>query len=480
MKQVCNPILPSWDYIPDGEPHVFGDRVYLFGSHDRFGGSKFCMNDYVCWSAPINDLSNWRKEGTIYTRTQDPDNPQGKYELWAPDVAQGPDGRYYLYYCLADRDKIGVAVCDTPAGKYEFLGHVQDKTGACLGTRSGDTIPFDPAVLVDGGRVFLYSGNGPLNVKADKKRRKASCVMELEPDMRTLKTEPKPLIPTLHTSSGTDFAGHEFFEASSIRKFEGKYYFIYSSVQCHYLCWAVSDRPDGGFTYGGTLVSNGGVAENAKIDTGFNAAANPQVKYYMGNNHGSVEKIEDRYYVFYHRQTNRRMTCRQACAEPVRFENGKFYHTEKTSRGLNGGPLSGKGTYEAGIACHLWSKKGALFSAHPMVQNKKHPAITQLGEDREEKPFQYVQNLRDGACAGYRSFRFEEAKGISVQIRGKCKGELVVYDEEKGNTVAVIPVQPSKDWTDFSSSLKIANGIHPLYFVFRGKGSLDLASFTLR
>ena len=31
MKQVYNPYLPLWEYVPDGEPHVFGDRVYLYG-----------------------------------------------------------------------------------------------------------------------------------------------------------------------------------------------------------------------------------------------------------------------------------------------------------------------------------------------------------------------------------------------------------------------------------------------------------------
>lgn len=53
---VTNPYLPSWEYVPDGEPHVFGDRLYIFGSHDRFGGKAYCENDYVLWSAPTNDL----------------------------------------------------------------------------------------------------------------------------------------------------------------------------------------------------------------------------------------------------------------------------------------------------------------------------------------------------------------------------------------------------------------------------------------
>ncbi len=66
--QAFNPYLPSWEYIPDAEPHVFGDRLYVYGSHDRFDGPLFCMNDYVCWSAPIDDLSQWRFEGTIYKK----------------------------------------------------------------------------------------------------------------------------------------------------------------------------------------------------------------------------------------------------------------------------------------------------------------------------------------------------------------------------------------------------------------------------
>jgi arabinoxylan arabinofuranohydrolase len=56
-KQGFNPYLPSWEYIPDGEPYVFNERVYVYGSHDRFNGHVFCLNDYVCWSAPVTDLA---------------------------------------------------------------------------------------------------------------------------------------------------------------------------------------------------------------------------------------------------------------------------------------------------------------------------------------------------------------------------------------------------------------------------------------
>ena len=65
MKTQChNPYLPLCEHIPDGEPHVFGDRLYIFGSHDMENGNEFCELDYVSWSAPVCDLSDWRYEGS--------------------------------------------------------------------------------------------------------------------------------------------------------------------------------------------------------------------------------------------------------------------------------------------------------------------------------------------------------------------------------------------------------------------------------
>ena len=119
-KQVFNPYLPSYEYVPDGEPHVFGDRVYIYGSHDCFNSNEFCANDYVCWSAPVDDLSDWRYEGVIWKKTDDPGKPPFFLPtMYAPDVVQGKDGRYYLYYFKGNERRIGVAVCDTPAGVYK-------------------------------------------------------------------------------------------------------------------------------------------------------------------------------------------------------------------------------------------------------------------------------------------------------------------------------------------------------------------------
>ena len=115
-KQVFNPYLPEWEYVPDGEPKIFDDRVYIFGSHDIAGGQNYCSEDYVCWSAPINDLTSWSFEGTIYRKEDDPGyrNESG-VRLYAPDVCKGKDGKFYLYYFSNKLDRISVAVCEFPA-----------------------------------------------------------------------------------------------------------------------------------------------------------------------------------------------------------------------------------------------------------------------------------------------------------------------------------------------------------------------------
>ena len=45
MKQTRNPYLPGWEYIPDGEPKLFGNRVYVYGSHDEAEGERSCTGD---------------------------------------------------------------------------------------------------------------------------------------------------------------------------------------------------------------------------------------------------------------------------------------------------------------------------------------------------------------------------------------------------------------------------------------------------
>lgn len=466
-NQVYNPYLPSYEYIPDGEPRVFNNRLYIYGSHDRFNGDVYCQNDYVCWSAPEDDLSDWRYEGVIFKKIQDPRNRDGSHALWAPDVCQGLDGKYYLYYCLDFLKEIGVAVCDEPAGQYEFLGFVKWPDGRILGT-DNDTRQFDPGIFIDDDeRIYLFSGNSPRYAdmpNLDKNSQK----MELERDMLTIKSAPIVNLPIITAAPGTEYAEHPFFEASSVRKINGKYYFIYSSTWMHELCWAVSDTPLGDYRFGGVLVSNSDIGANG----------NTEALNYRGNTHGSVAFVNGKWYVFYHRQTNRHFFSRQACAEEIRFDGERFYQAEITSCGLNGGPLSEKGTYEARIACHLYSKNGTTESLAEQ-QNDDHPAFTQEGSDREDNPNQYINNMRDGATAGYRYFMFDNSDKISVLIRGTASGKFVVKDERFGQVVAEIPVSPSKEWTSFESKLTIGAGKKPLYFTYEGEGNADFMSFTI-
>lgn len=224
-RQTVNPYLPSYEYIPDGEPHVFGDRVYVYGSHDRFNGPYFCLNDYVCWSAPVDNLKDWRFEGVIYKRTQDPMNRKGLHNLYAPDVARGLDGRYYLYYAFDFLGIMSVAVSNTPAGEFQFYGYVHFQDGRIWGKINKDAFAFDPGVLVDDdGRVYLYSGFAPKNPLPPvvtgfrKHAMEGGYVIELEADMLTIKEGPKLIFNKTGKTAGTGFENHEFFEANSIRK----------------------------------------------------------------------------------------------------------------------------------------------------------------------------------------------------------------------------------------------------------------------
>ena len=271
---------------------------------------------------------------------------------------------------------------------------------------------------------------------------------------------------------------HAFFEASSIRKVDGKYCFVYSSQHNHDLCYAMSDRPDGDFQYGGVLVDLGDLYLDGNEDE--NHARN-----YLGNTHGGLLNIGDDWYIFYHRQTNRSSYARQACAEKLeRTPDGGFRQAELTSCGLNGGPLNGKGRYEARIACNLWAKDhetGRVDGISPKKRLEAHPYFTQTGKDREENGDQYIANMRDGATAGFKYFDFRNNNGISVTISGTASGEMLVsVDENFREVVAGIPVNVDGKQVTLSARSSISDGVKPLYFMFRGKGAVDFIAFELK
>lgn len=468
-KQRVNPYLPSWEYIPDGEPYVFDGRVYVYGSHDRFNGYVYCLNDYVCWSAPVDDLSDWRYEGVIYKKTDDPFNQDGSMCLYAPDVTVGPDGRYYLFYVLDKVSVVSVAVCDTPAGKYEFYGYVHYPDGTRLGERENDQPQFDPGVLTEGEKTYMYTG---FCGRGDKSR-KGPMVTVLGPDMLTIIEEPVFIAPSEPYSKGSSFEGHEFFEASSIRKRGDTYYFIYSSVAMHELCYATSKYPNKGFEYGGVIVSNC----DLHIDT-YKPAEKPM--FYGGNNHGSIVEINGEWYIFYHRHTNGTNFSRQGCLEKIRFnEDGSIPQVEMTSCGSVDEPLTGRGEYPAYLACNLFCKEESIYTDFTgSWMNNQFPKITQDGKDGDEE-IGYIANMKDSATAGFKYFDCKGVRNVKIKTRGYCRGEFEVKTSWNGPVLGKIPVVFSNIWKEYSADITIPDGIQALYFTYRGMGSASLASFTL-
>lgn len=480
-KPAFNPYLPSYEYIPDGEPRVFDGRLYVYGSHDRFNGPDFCVNDYVCWSAPLEDLGDWRCEGTIYQASQDPRNVKGDLHMCAPDCVQGPDGRYYLYYEFHRLTVTSVAVCDTPAGKYKFYGYVRKPDGTAYGEKKGEVNLFDPGVLVDdSGQIYMYTGFSPKGrflrtvmglrgLKID-----GSYFMELEQDMLTIRRGPVRVLPGPVAAAGTGFEGHSFFETSSIRKIGNTYYLVYSSELSHELCYATSKYPDKDFAYGGTLISIG--------DVGYKGNAVPH--NYTGNTHGGMVEINGQWYIFYHRQTNKQKCARQGCAEKIAIlPDGSIPQVELTSCGLNDGPLAGIGVYEARIACTLTGPGGTFpyLKSHEKDKGNIHPYFTQSGEDREERGDQYIANMRNGAEAGFRYFDLNNPSRISVTIRSTGTGRIEVRTEMVGDPIAEIPVPQASAWKTASGVIKTSQkGVCALYIRYCGVGSVDFKNFTIQ
>lgn len=504
--QVCNPFLPLWEYVPDGEPHVFGDRLYLFGSHDVEGGERYCAaGNYVGWSAPLDDLGNWRYEGILYEAKQDPRVHGDFADLYAPDVVQGNDGRYYLYYAISGgvgtagddhNTPLGVAVCDTPAGKYEYLGFVHNPDGSPY----LKYLPGDPAVINDDGVIRLYHGwalsmvasgahSGENRQQPDFRampkeqlrqfllgaeqmlfhRTREQLLADPEDvmganhvvlgdDMLTVVGETSRIVPSQFMATGTGFEGHGFYEASSIRKINGTYYFIYSDENSNMLSYATSPYPDRDFVYRGILQSNG--------DVGLNGRKGEDRVNMTANNHGSLECVNGQWYIFYHRHTHNSTYSRQACAEPVTIApDGSIAQAECTSCGLNGGPLQAEGVYPAPIACSITN--GRMPHATNRIVNADIPYITHSGQGKQAE--RYITNIKAGTRIVYKYFAFEGAVQLTLTLRGNGGSFIILTDEKKQGAVSV----SSADWQKVSLPIQ-AEGVCALELQYCGDGTADL------
>lgn len=470
MKQVYNPYLPNYEYVPDGEPRVFNDRLYVYGSHDRFNGTTYCMEPYTVWSCPIDDLSDWTCHGIIYDGKEDTLNETKERLMFAPDCIE-KDGIYYLFYGLDNSKTISVATSNTPEGPFTFYGNVHHPDGIIWGIKEGDRQQFDPGIFIDDDKkIYLYSGFSSTPEVVERIKKKipedalkkfnmtcdGSWVCQLEEDMLTLKGNYKMIVPGVENSCGTGFEGHEFFEASSMRKYNGKYYFIYSSVLSHELCYAISDYPDHGFVYKGVLHSNGNIGVDDKPT------------YYYGNNHGSLVEIKGHYYIFGHRHTNKHQYSRQGVAEEIFMnEDGTFNQAEMTSCGLNGKPLKAQGTYPAYIACVLMKDKALLSSVKTDLKN--HPAIVQ----------NEIIDIQDGTVIGYKYFDVKDLKSVSITIKSTGSGTFYVRNEIDGENIGEILICPCDEWTEFKSSVQCENGKKALYFIYNGENGVILKEFKL-
>lgn len=488
----CNPYLPFWETVPDAEPHVFGNRLYVFGSHDRLGGTTFCSDDYVVWSAPVSDPGHFRFDGVSYRASQDPLNgapydgplpdsplPMGTADhphlLYAPDVCRGQDGRYYLYYALDFADVISVAVADRPEGPYHFLAY-------CLtpeGKSPEPGIRFDPAVLCEPTGTWLYYGFAPkVRFPGQTGEIPGAMVVRLDRDMHTVISTPVPVAFGCERAAGTSFAGHPFFEGPSIRRIGASYYFVYSSLQGNELCYATGPSPEGPFTFRGVLISNG--------DLGFHGRTVPD--NFTGNNHGGLVQFGGKTFIFYHRHTHGTQFSRQGCAEEVEIEaDGTIPQAEVTSFGLAGGRAPAKGRFSAHIYAQLLKPgrdtMGDALIAGPGEALPPLPADwPYLTEEPCEDPAQknlrpYLANLQAGACAGFRYLVFVGTEN-TLQVTCRGKAQMCLHaDAPEGEVLASWSVD-SKDWTAASAALTPCTGAHAVYLKVE-EGRADLAFFAI-
>lgn len=435
-----NPYLPRWEYIPDGEPRVFGNRVYVYGSHDSAGSDKFCDYKLKVWSAPIDNLNNWSCHGTVFQTREEggnkSDTPWTEGELYAPDVVE-KDGKYYLYAYIFYA-KGCVAVSDRPEGPFQLLS--QYKVAENSPQILSEGIFVDPGVLVDDdGRVYIYCGY------------QGSFMAEINADNMYEIIEGSYIPDIIPTDSPYDF-----FEACSLRKIDNTYFLIYSTKIGSRLAYATASSPRGPFIYRGVIIDNG-------------------VDYPGGNNHGSLCKINEQWYIFYHRMTNGTVMSRRDCVERIEIQqDGSIEQVEMTSLGFESS-LSPYEIVSADIACVL---KGGCFITEKNIFTR------------------VITNITSGCIIGFKYFDFGEdytskTMDFNIQINGNgCQSRIriLIDNYETGEEIGSIHI--GTDDGVYTSTVKNVTGRHAVYFLiqdsfggyftdmFKGRQLFEIISFV--
>ena len=296
-KRAISAPLVSHIYTADPSAHVFNGKIYIYPSHDIDAGdafddlgSHFAMEDY-------HVLSMNHPTDTVATdhglALHVKDVPWAAKQMWAPDATE-KDGKFYLFFPAKDHEgifRIGVAVSNDPAGPFD------PQPAAIKGSFS-----IDPAVFKDDdGRYYMYFGgiwggqlqrwrNGSFNAGSPESpvaflpeaNEPALCpkVARLTDDLFEFAETPMDLL--IIDEAGNPLrqgdTDRRFFEASWMHKYQGKYYFSYSTGDTHYLCYAIGDNPYGPFTYAGRILE-------------------PVVGW---TSHHSICDFEGKTYLFYH------------------------------------------------------------------------------------------------------------------------------------------------------------------------------------
>jgi hypothetical protein len=295
-KKAVSAPLVTHIYTADPSAHVFNGKIYIYPSHDVDGGEAFddlgghfAMEDY-------HVLSMESPEGKV--------DDHGialhvKYvawaekQMWAPD-ANEKNGRYYLFFPAKDYQgifRIGVAVSDSPTGPFKAQPH------PIQGSYS-----IDPAVFKDDdGNYYMYFGGiwgGQLqrwrsgrfdstspespvaHLPEDSEAALCPKVARLTGDMLEFDEKPRDVLIVDEKGNPLLQGDRErrFFEASWMHKYEGRYYFSYSTGDTHFICYAIGDNPYGPFRYAGRIL-------------------NPVVGW---TTHHSIVLFNDNWYLFYH------------------------------------------------------------------------------------------------------------------------------------------------------------------------------------
>jgi len=496
-----NPYMPLWEFIPDGEPYVFEDpnapgkyRVYVYGSHDT-EVTQYCGRDFAGWSAPVENLLEWRYEGSIFESKKDANgddlNEGGIGDLlYAPDVTEvkEADGRKAYYLCPniqhGDRNNM-VAKGYSPIGPFKPCNWSKDNPKKTVGP-----FGFDPAIFVDDdGRVYGYWGF-----------RKSHCA-ELDPNtMATVKPGTDIIYNMVSGLNDNQNNNRDrFFEASSIRKIKDKYVFIYSRFTnqgedgadiCNYtLAYCYSNNPMGPWTFGGTIIDGRGKEYRQDGTTAITALP-------KGNTHGSICEINGRWWVFYHRQTGTDEFSRQACVEPVRVDvqegpGGyvKISEAEFTSQGFMIGGLDPLKRYAAGIACYITNPTPIAGEFPNFVYSGSYvmPIHGQYDGRKDIYDLEInrcpMVNNTSGSIVGYKYFNFSstyQKSGLQLSLNYMpegVEGEMDIYldrpsEAEGGVKIGSLKIPATQSGKSIEASvkteaLKYYNGKHALFFVFR-------------